>query len=145
MLENVTIYIVGDHGNLLGEDGRYGHSDGLHPKLLEVPILVYDAQLRDSPARSLASIMDVAPSLTKRFFNDVPDCWQGTSIYDSTADGSYHFNTSAATVSNTNLYRGQVNQKGDSLTLRILDKKWNSVKYYQKIDQTEWVLLNEKW
>lgn len=144
LLDDATIYIVGDHGNLLGEDGRHGHSGGLHPKLLEVPILIYDAQLNESPARNVASIMDVAPSLTKRFFNDVPDCWQGTSIYDSTADGTYHFNTSASTATKTDLYRGKVELKGDSLTLRIFDKQWNPVKFYQKINQIDWKSINEK-
>ncbi|PTS82297.1 sulfatase [Pseudomonas sp. HMWF032] len=43
------LIITGDHGQLLGEDGRWGHND-LLPQVVEVPVLVV---ARDAPAQHL--------------------------------------------------------------------------------------------
>lgn len=34
------LIITSDHGQLLGEEGRWGHND-LHPKIIEVPVMIY--------------------------------------------------------------------------------------------------------
>lgn len=38
--ENALIVIVGDHGEFLGENGRFGHSCRLDPELTEIPLIV---------------------------------------------------------------------------------------------------------
>lgn len=142
LLNNATIYIVGDHGNLFGEEGLYGHAGGLHPKLLEVPMLIYDPQSATPATRNIASIMDVAPSITQRFFNDVPGCWEGHSLFQESTDSTYGFKVTAATVK-TSLYTGEIEQHKDSLTLQIFDKQRKPVKSYSKLLNEDWKVLKE--
>ena len=41
---NTFITVTGDHGELFGEDGYFGHGPIMHPKVLEVPFV--EAQIR---------------------------------------------------------------------------------------------------
>ncbi len=40
LYDRALVVVVGDHGELLGEDGRYSHAYRLDPALVEVPLLV---------------------------------------------------------------------------------------------------------
>jgi hypothetical protein len=42
--KNTFITVTGDHGELFGEDGYFGHGPIMHPKVLEVPFV--EAQIR---------------------------------------------------------------------------------------------------
>ena len=95
LLDKSTIYIVSDHGNLLGEDGIYGHSGGLHQKLLEIPMLIYDTDLAWYQENNIASLLDIAPSLSKRLFNEIPKCWNGQSLHTKKND-NYSFIVTAS-------------------------------------------------
>lgn len=39
---DTTVIITGDHGELIGEQGRYGHQFGIHEKLIRVPLIIAD-------------------------------------------------------------------------------------------------------
>lgn len=136
LLENATVFIVGDHGNLFGEEGMYGHAGGLHPKLLEVPILIYDKSLRSAELREIASLMDLAPTLTDHFFDEIPFCWRGQSLLKGPLS-QYETIVTAATVK-TSLYKGSIIAQNDSIVLNIEDKDGQTVKQYRKVDSTEW-------
>lgn len=120
LLSSSVIFMVGDHGNLLGENGEFGHAGGLHEKLLEVPILLYSQDSSWRINRSFGSLMDIAPSITQNMFHDIPNCWQGLSFY-STYDSVYTTHVSAATVK-TDLYNGIITGHHDSVELKIFNK-----------------------
>lgn len=138
LLEDATVFIVGDHGNLFGEEGVYGHAGGLHPKLLEVPILVYDNELQSTEFRDIASLMDIAPTFSEHFFGEIPFCWTGESLLKDKPKG-YETVVTAATVK-TDLYRGVISARNDTLKLEIADSKGNKVREYQKSGNDTWQL-----
>lgn len=82
-LENSTIYIVSDHGQLFGEYGQWNHASSINPTVISIPMLIYDSQPGFYNNLSIASLKDVAPSLAQRIGYPVPECWQGHSLGDS--------------------------------------------------------------
>lgn len=64
LFERALIVIVGDHGELLGEGGRFGHSGRLDPELTEVPLIVkWPRQGEGRRIDALVSGVDVFPTL----------------------------------------------------------------------------------
>lgn len=136
LLSNSVIFMVGDHGNLLGENGEFGHAGGLHEKLLEVPILLYSHDSSWHINRSFGSLMDIAPSITENMFRDIPSCWQGASFY-SRSDSVYETRVSAATVK-TDFYNGTITGHNDSIELKIFNKDGVLQSVRQKKGNTSW-------
>jgi arylsulfatase A-like enzyme len=67
LYEDSVIIVTSDHGDLLGEEGRWGHSMWLYPDVMKIPLIVHlPSWLRtsyrtDLDARVFSS--DIAPSL----------------------------------------------------------------------------------
>lgn len=139
LLSKATIFIVGDHGNLFGEEGKMGHAGGLHPKLLETPILIYDANSQTWPERKIATLKDIAPTFSELFFNEDVACWRGRSLLKE-QQGPFTETVTAATVK-TALYNGLLTMNSDSIQLKITDKIGHSQGLYQKIGQHDWMLI----
>lgn len=136
LLSESIIFLVGDHGNLLGENGEFGHAGGLHEKLLEVPILLYSQDSSWRINRSFGSLIDIAPSITQNMFHDIPACWQGSSFY-SPNDSVYTTHVSAATVK-TDLYNGIITGHNDSVELKIFNKSGAIQSVRQKKGMGPW-------
>lgn len=62
--EETEAYIVGDHGELFGEYGKYEHPRMLKDELLEVPLIVRNGEKRDIDRK--VSTVDIAPSIASR-------------------------------------------------------------------------------
>ena len=63
--ESVVVFTA-DHGDLLGEEGRWGHAYNLNPEVVRIPLIIHrPARLRDLPVdtAALAFSTDIAPSL----------------------------------------------------------------------------------
>jgi len=41
LYERSVVILTADHGESLGEDGRWGHGNALHPELLRIPLIVH--------------------------------------------------------------------------------------------------------
>jgi glucan phosphoethanolaminetransferase (alkaline phosphatase superfamily) len=117
LLPNTTLFIVSDHGNLMGEDNQYGHAGGLHEKLLEIPILMYSQDSSWHFTRKTGSLKDLAPSITEKIFGDKPTCWAGQSLFMNS--GSFYQTTASAATVKTDLYNATISEKNDSLQLSI--------------------------
>ncbi len=67
LYDNSIIVLTSDHGDLLGEDGRWGHQFHLFPEAIRIPMIVHlPAQLRAGVTTDLSRISfltDLAPSL----------------------------------------------------------------------------------
>ena len=64
LFDEALIVIVADHGELLGERGRYSHSYSLDPELTWVPLLVkWPAQRRRVDVDELVSHVDLFPTI----------------------------------------------------------------------------------
>lgn len=81
-LENSIVVITGDHGEALGERGKFGHSRNIYTDQILTPILFYDPENVDYRNTSYASLVDIAPTIIDRLGLPVPDSWEGISLLD---------------------------------------------------------------
>ena len=67
LYDNSIIVLTSDHGDLLGEDGRWGHQFHLFPEAIRIPMIVrLPARMRDAHTTDLSRVSfltDLAPSL----------------------------------------------------------------------------------
>jgi len=78
LLEDAVVIITADHGELLGEHGRVGHSRHAPvDPLVRIPLLIYDSEGVTYPPRPMASQVDVAPTLLHRIGAAIPQGWAG--------------------------------------------------------------------
>jgi len=67
LYDDSVVIITSDHGDSLGEDGRWGHAYTIFPEILKIPLLVHlPSSMRGKVewnAEELAFLTDLAPSL----------------------------------------------------------------------------------
>jgi phosphoglycerol transferase MdoB-like AlkP superfamily enzyme len=67
LYDQSVVVLTSDHGESLGEDGRWGHGNALHPELLRVPLIIHlptDARSRFTADRSrVVFSTDITPTL----------------------------------------------------------------------------------
>lgn len=81
-LENAIVVVVGDHGEMLGEHGLLGHSNGVFQPVLNVPFILMRYGYDGAPLlrRPLASQVDVAPTVLRELDMPAPSTWQGSPL-----------------------------------------------------------------
>lgn len=80
-LQNSIVVITGDHGESLGERGKFGHSHNIYTDQLLTPILIYDPENVEYKNTSYATLLDIAPTVVDRLGLPVPDSWEGVSLF----------------------------------------------------------------
>ena len=66
LYDDSVIVLTADHGDLLGEEGLWGHAYNLNPEVIRIPLLIHrPARLSDQfvDTRALAFSTDLAPTL----------------------------------------------------------------------------------
>jgi hypothetical protein len=67
LYDRSVIVVTADHGELLGEEGRWGHAYYLFPQILEIPLIVHlPAAARDLPPADVGALSfttDIAPTI----------------------------------------------------------------------------------
>jgi hypothetical protein len=67
LYDDSVIIVTSDHGDLLGEEGRWGHSFWLYPDVMKVPLIVHVPAWLRAPFRTDLNLQvfttDIAPSL----------------------------------------------------------------------------------
>lgn len=92
-LDNTIFIISADHGELLGENNKLGHTNSLHEKELHIPLLIYgmDSTIQVNRGELHSSQTDIAPTICDILGLPIPRFWQGTSILKKTSSyTSYH-------------------------------------------------------
>ncbi len=90
-LENSLVFIIGDHGEGLGEKGNYGHDYHIYQPDIGIPMLIYDTAEIEYPNLEFASQIDIAPTIFDRIGLPIPQSWQGSSLIDDKVKTySYH-------------------------------------------------------
>lgn len=84
-LHDTLVAITGDHGELLGEHGEFGHSKTVYQPVLRVPLLLVrygyaPPQSPPAPAPAIVSQTDVAPTLLAELGLPLPASWSGTPL-----------------------------------------------------------------
>ena len=67
MYDQSIIILTADHGESLGEDGRWGHAYTIFPEVLRIPLIVHlpstlQAQARGNP-KAISFLTDITPTL----------------------------------------------------------------------------------
>lgn len=78
-LDNALVVVVGDHGEYIGEHGRFRHAHGVHEPVVRIPFLLlpFGYQPGEPFARKTASQVDVAPTILRELGMPLPATWTG--------------------------------------------------------------------
>jgi len=88
--ENTVIIVFGDHGDLIGENGMFGHSYSLADELIRVPLLIHDptGQLEDGRRRDVVQLNDLYPTILEMAGLDVPET-NSVSLMDESRESAF--------------------------------------------------------
>lgn len=92
LLENLTIYVLADHGHMFGEYGQWNHASSINPLVISVPLLIYDSNRSWYKNEEAATLKDVAPTIADRLGFPIPSCWDGHSLGKPAEDFSIKIN-----------------------------------------------------
>ena len=92
--DQTVVYIISDHGELLGEEGRFLHTGNVHPLLLHVPWLIWDRDTAFYKNTQQATLLDVGPTIAHRIGLQRPACWSGISLGEGNANRVLEINSS---------------------------------------------------
>ncbi len=93
LYDNALIILTADHGEEFQEHGGWWHGETLYEEQIRVPLVIkYPAGVRagtveEGPARSL----DIAPTILDVAGLEIPQTWQGRSLWGSTEPPAYLF------------------------------------------------------
>lgn len=93
-LDNALVVITADHGESLGEEGVVGHAEGVHERVLRVPLVFIDTSentLSADVAGRAGSQVDIAPTIADAIGLPVPDVWDGQSLLAPNERDWLHF------------------------------------------------------
>lgn len=69
-MEDSLVFVVSDHGESLGEEGRFEHHAGFYPELVHVPMWIHGDG--DDVVQTPVSTVDVAPTVAETAYPEVP-------------------------------------------------------------------------
>lgn len=84
LLDDALVIITADHGERIGS-GEIGHYARIDRATVAIPLLIYDGRGGEWPAQSLASQLDVAPTLLAAAGIGKPATWRGQALQSSIA------------------------------------------------------------
>jgi glucan phosphoethanolaminetransferase (alkaline phosphatase superfamily) len=80
-LEDYVAVFTGDHGQLLGEKGEYGHGCYAALGAIHIPMIFFGSHpLPSFPESRFGTQIDIAPTITDLAGVDFPSVWQGQSL-----------------------------------------------------------------
>ena len=128
-LDGTLVVIVGDHGQALGEQSRWGHGEWLLEPIIRVPLII--RQPGQSSGRTILApveTLDVAPTIAELFDLRLPEGLRGRSLVPA-LEGE-ELGAGAGRVVVRRLYADAPERRGVAL-LRG-NQKWL---YYRDLDQ----------
>lgn len=92
-LEDALVIITGDHGEMLGEHGKFGHAAGVRRPVLDIPLLMlrYGYEGKVLKPRAFASQVDIAPTVLQELGLPVPPNWTGVGLHVETPRDFLYF------------------------------------------------------
>lgn len=93
-LENAVVAITADHGEALGEHGRFQHGNSVREEVLRIPFVLVSYGYRPSAALDggvLASQIDIAPTLLAELGMPLPRTWNGAPLQSAVARDFLYF------------------------------------------------------
>lgn len=94
-LENALVVITGDHGEMLGEHGKFGHQQRVDEGVLHIPLVLIRYGYDGFPLRSaVSSQIDIPPTILKELGLPAPATWMGTPMQQPDAPRFVYFQQS---------------------------------------------------
>lgn len=94
-LENAIVAIVGDHGEMLGEDGSYKHARGVSQSVLSAAQVIMafgqDREVAWDGSRAIGFQVDLAPTLLRYVGASIPESWRGIPLQSASVERSVFF------------------------------------------------------
>jgi arylsulfatase A-like enzyme len=115
-LDNAIVIITSDHGESLGDKGRYMHGWGVHQPLLHIPLLISGMKPRPPQVgggQPFIAQSDIMPTILHELGMPLPQTWIGKPI---------HALQSRAT--NTDLVRFEMHDFAGVFDGRELGRRW---------------------
>jgi membrane-anchored protein YejM (alkaline phosphatase superfamily) len=138
LLQDATVYILADHGELFGENDGWGHGDNIHEELLTVPVLIYDGKLGWYQNLDAATLKDIAPTIVERMGAKVPICWEGKSLHFNPENFAVEVNSAEV----CSLPHGILSKKDTIIKLDIMNTEREIERSTIKT-KTGWQTLND--
>lgn len=80
-LSNTIVVVTSDHGEALGENGVYGHTDILYDHIIQIPLVIFGPGIqKGSIIEEQVELMDIAPTIADLLSFDVPNDFEGESL-----------------------------------------------------------------
>jgi arylsulfatase A-like enzyme len=92
-LDESVVVVTSDHGEALGERGKWGHGHDLYAVSIDVPLIIRDPTLGGTRRVPYAGHVDVAPTVAACLGLDPPASWEGRSLLDGVPSDSFHQTT----------------------------------------------------
>jgi arylsulfatase A-like enzyme len=82
-LGDTLVIVTSDHGELLGEDGIYGHPSVLNQPLLRVPLVFSGGSVNAGETDTQVELRDLAPTILTLGGQPVPNNYDGRPLFDT--------------------------------------------------------------
>ena len=83
LMDDALVIVTADHGEFVGERGRFGHSKGVFGEVLDIPLILTatgpGAPLKIAEDRR-ASQVDIAPTVLAYLGVPIPPVWSGVPL-----------------------------------------------------------------
>jgi len=76
ILQNSLVVITSDHGEAIGENGRFGHSGDLYNYNTRIPMLFYSSDTSFVTSTSYTTQTDMVPTILDAIDMSVPSIWE---------------------------------------------------------------------
>jgi len=82
-LGDALVIVTGDHGEMLGEHGFYGHAATVYRPVLDIPLLIlrFGYEGPEFIPRAFISQVDIAPTILQELGLPVPTSWSGIGLH----------------------------------------------------------------
>jgi glucan phosphoethanolaminetransferase (alkaline phosphatase superfamily) len=137
ILTNSTVYILADHGEAFGEEGQWSHGGNVQPKLISVPLLIYDSNRAWYTNLESATLKDIAPTIADRLGYPIPACWEGYSLHRPAQNFSMEINS----IAECDFPFGLISKNGKQYQLQVMNNRKQVKKIYKLMDG-EWEMTN---
>lgn len=95
--DETLIIVTGDHGQAFGQHGTFGNGTSVYEETVRVPlILIHPRLARTGTFHRLTGHIDVAPTILDILGLDVPDEWEGVSLFRATRERPIYFVNNSA-------------------------------------------------
>jgi arylsulfatase A-like enzyme len=78
--DDTWVFLIADHGEMLGEYGRFLHGESLYPDEIRIPLLVSGPSRAASVVHTPVSLIDIAPTLLDLAGVEAPPTFRGRSL-----------------------------------------------------------------